>query len=140
MQEQVLKVPNVQFTEEEQLRWDLWKAFRRAGKTDLDIALKFGLKGEKQIQRLKHKAKLNGAYKEWMQEFLNESHEEFWQLHNIVKVQNPEVAYTQMGRIIERELAQKQEVELTETHINIDAQVSELIKISRVEECNNSNK
>lgn len=135
MQEQVLKVQNVQFTEDEQLRWDIWKALKREGKTDFNIAIKFGLKGEKQIQRLKRKAKLNGAYKEWMQEFLNESHEEFWQLHNIVKVKNPELAYTQIGRIIERELAQKQEVALTETHIDITKQINELIEVSEMS-CN----
>ena len=128
----VLKVQNVQFTQDEQLRWDIWKALRREGKTDLNIALKFGLKSEKQIQRLKHKAKLNGSYKEWMQEFLNETHEEFWELHNKIKLSNPELAYTQMGKIIEKELGQKQEMEITETHIDITKQINELIEVSEM--------
>lgn len=112
-------VQNVQFTPLEQMRWAFWKQHKKRGLTDFDIAFKLGLTATKQIQRLKHKARENGEYQKWLDSFLDTATEEFWELHKIVKDKNPEVAYIQIGRIMERQFTQKTE--------NINEQVGKIV-------------
>ena len=129
MSDNVSKVQNVQFTSNEIIRWDLWTHAKERGLTDEAFAATIQLKTTKQIQRLKSKAKQNGAYRDWVNSFIDNTHEEFWQLHKIVKDINPELAYTTTGHLIERQLTQKTEqlsMNLNKTEVTLD--VADLLK------------
>lgn len=97
---------NVAFNETDKQHWHLWKQLKESGLTDDEIAL--NLRHSRQtITRLKRKAKGNGQYQKWMQDFLSRCHEEYWELHCKIKRNNPELAYVEIGRKIERSLIQR---------------------------------
>jgi K+/H+ antiporter YhaU regulatory subunit KhtT len=68
----------------------------------------------------------SGDFETWLKE-------EWLRLHNQVIHNDPIEAYRNVSKLISRMVTQKQEIK--ETHISIDGQITELIHISRVEEC-----
>lgn len=116
---------NVPFTPVEQRHWHIWTQLKESGYKDLEIATVLH-RTKRTITRLKKKAHLNGEYAKWMLQFLAQSHQEFWELHKIVKKSDPVIAYQEIGRKIERSLTQHVHATSTETihkQVSIDLNV-----------------
>lgn len=117
-------VQNVQFTELETIRWKQFTHMKDAGHTDIDIAITWHLKSAKQVQRLKKKAKQNGAYKTWADDKLSWIGEEFPELHAVIKKDNPNLAYVVMSRLYAKGIPTQIEETIKEiSHKQIDVNV-----------------
>ena len=117
-------VQNVQFNELEDYRWKQFIHMKDAGLTDLEIAFTWHLKTIKQVQRLKVKAKQNGAYKVWTDDKLSWIGEEFPELHAIIKKNNPKLAYMVMARLYAKAIPTRIEETIKEdSHKQIDINV-----------------
>lgn len=119
-----IEVQNVQFTALEEYRWKQFTHMKDAGYTDIRIANMWHLKSTKQVQRLKRKAKNNGAYKSWTDEKLSWISEEFPELHAIVKKKDPKLAYIITSRLYAKSIPTRIEETLKEeSHKQIDINV-----------------
>ena len=117
-------VQTVQFSKLELLRWPQFTHMKDAGYTDLDIAISWHLKSAKQVQRLKKKAKQNGAYKSWSDDKLSWIVEEFPELHAVVKKKNINLAYLVMSRLYAKAIPTRIEETIKEvSHKQIDINV-----------------
>ena len=115
-------VQNVHFTADETLRWTEYTLLKDHGQTDKQIAAHWNLTTTKQLQRLKHKAKQNGAYQSWLKEKQNWIHEEFLELHQTIKTKKPELAYSTLAGLLVRSLPDRQEIK-TKVEANITEKV-----------------
>jgi transposase len=101
-------------------QWRIWKEGKNRGMNDTEIA-KLMSRSRPTVTRLKRKAKQTGAYQEWIDETVPWAQEEFRQLHLLIKAKNPNLAYSTIGRIIEKSLVSyvksKTEVEGELRHI-----------------------
>lgn len=116
-------VQNVHFTPDETLRWEEYTLLKDQGQTDKQIAIHWTLTSTKQVQRLKQKAKQNGAYQQWLEEKRSWIHEEFIELHQKIKEENPELAYSTMAGLLAKSIPSKQEIKA-----DVNADVTEKIE------------
>lgn len=117
---------DVQFTELEQVRWEQYKHFKDLGYTDTKIATQWGLKSTKQVQRLKNKAKTNGAYTQWAKQLANWALEEFKELHAIIKKESPAYAYKITASVAARAIAITQQIQAEIRSETIERRITEL--------------
>jgi len=118
------KEQNVKFNELEAFRWEQFIHMKDAGLTDFNIALKWHLKSTRQITRLKNKAKQNGAFQQWMNDKLSWIHEEFPELHALMKKKHPKLAYLVIAKLYAKAIPQRVEMESKEeSYTKIDLNV-----------------
>lgn len=130
MQTTSSEVQKVQFTTEEQIRWEQYKHYRDQGLKDLQIARKWDLTCTKQVQRLRTKAKQIGVYQEWLKDRLSWACEEFAELHAQIKKKNPELAYTTLAPIFAKAIPSKIEelsISKNQTEVNVNV-TADLLK------------
>lgn len=83
----------------------------------------------KTIQRDIEKWRKNGGFKKFLIK-------EFFELYGKEKLQNPSLALNRVMTLLMREENKQEGVTTT---VSVKTQVEQIIKLSRVEECNNSN-
>jgi hypothetical protein len=130
LEKPVEKVGNVEFTEAEKTRWEQFTKSRDAGLDDEEIAQLWGLKGTKQVERLKKKAKQNGHYTEWINAKIGWLSEEFPKLHKKVAKKNLELAYKTIAFLYARTIPEKIEsanLNVNKSEVNVNV-TSDLLK------------
>ena len=95
-----------EFTALEKVFWEKWKQGADDGLTDAEIGKQIH-RTPRTVRRLKRKAKANGEYQKWIDDRIGRFHEEYWQLHRRVKRKNPELAYIETGKRVDKTLIAK---------------------------------